>query len=108
MFRELPPFSRWGLPPPEQIRFGVNSVRGEFGRYLHEGRGRKGPGKHYIEISRHNVKSFHALAITMAHEIIHLHQQIAKTYTRSQHNAEFMRLAKRVCRVLGFDSKGFT
>lgn len=102
MFRSLPPFCRWGLPPPEQVRFAVNSVRGEFGRY-------ESPGEHHrISVSRHNVKSFHALAITMAHEIIHLRQELTKTHSdRAQHNRAFVRTAKHVCRTLGFSDAGF-
>lgn len=98
-FRKLPPYSRWGLP--EKISLGVNSNRKEYGRYLYHG------GKHRIEVSRHNVKSFAALTITMAHELLHLRQQLTGTCNRSQHNREFHRLAKHVCRSLGFDSTGF-
>jgi hypothetical protein len=101
MFRHLPPFHRWNLP--ENISLGVNSIRGEYGRYLYEN------GKHRIEVSRYNVKCFSALAVTMAHEIIHLRQQLTNTCNdRSQHNLAFHRTARHVCRSLGFDSKGFT
>ena len=101
MFRTLPPYCRWNLPKPEQVRFAVNSIRGEYGRYENQ--------PHRISVSRHNVKCFHALAVTMAHEIIHLRQELTGTYNdRAQHNRAFVRTAKHVCRVLGFDSKGFT
>lgn len=102
MFRSLPPFCRWNLPSPEQVKFSVNSIRKEYGRY-------ESPGKHHrISVSRHNVKSFHALAITVAHEIIHLRQELTKTHSdRSQHNRAFVRTAKHVCRSLGFNDAGF-
>lgn len=44
----------------------------------------------------------------MAHELIHLRQELTGTYSdRSEHNRAFRRTAKHVCRVLGFDSTGF-
>ena len=102
LLRTLPPYCRWGLPKPEQIRFAVSNRKGEYGRYEYDG------CAHSIEISRRNVKNLHALTITMAHEVLHLRQQLAGTSSdRYQHNRDFMRLAKHVCRVLGFDSKGF-
>ena len=103
MFRDLPPFSRWKLPTPERLSFGVNSARKEFGHYEWDGKKFR-----RIEISRHNVKSLHALCIVMAHEMIHVWQETAGTYNdRAQHNRAFHRAAKHVCRVLGFSSKGF-
>jgi hypothetical protein len=100
LFRALPPYNRWKLPPPEKVQFAVNSIRKEYGRYESE------PPR--ISVSRRNVKSFHALAITVAHEVIHLRQDLTKTYSdRSQHNRAFVRTAKHVCRALGFDSTGF-
>jgi len=109
LMRRLPPYCGWDLPAANNgITFGVNGCRSEFGRYIHLGCGVGHPGFHRIEISRHNVKTCHALIVTMAHEIIHLHQQLTKTYSRSQHNREFLRLAKHVCRTLGFEAKGFT
>lgn len=101
LFRTLPPYNRWKLPPPEKVRFAVNSIRGEYGRY-------ESP-QHRISVSRRNVKTFHALAVTVAHEVIHLRQELTKTYSdRSQHNRAFVRTAKHVCRALGFESRGFT
>lgn len=103
LFRELPPYSRWKLPAPEKLSFGVNNARKEFGHYEWDGK------KHRrIEISRRNVKTFHALAVVMAHEMIHVWQEQAGTYNdRAQHNRGFHRAAKHVCKVLGFDSAGF-
>lgn len=101
VFRALPPFCGWRLPPADQVRFTVTSRKGEYGRY-------EWNGGHHISVSRRNVQHFHSLALTMAHEMLHLKQRITKTDNRYQHNAEFMRLAKRVCLTLGFDSKGFS
>ena len=44
----------------------------------------------------------------MAHEMIHIRQAIRGTTTaNTQHNAEFHRIADRVCRIHGFDRKAF-
>jgi hypothetical protein len=43
----------------------------------------------------------------MAHEMIHLYQHEKGGCTRGVHNAHFMRLAARVCRVHGFDLESF-
>ena len=99
--RQFPPFCRWGLPPEDKIIFRVVGSRAVYGRYVYDDR-------HSIEISHYNVKHLHQLTLTMAHEMIHLRQELTKTDNRSQHNREFMRLAKRVCLILGFDSRGFT
>lgn len=99
MFRQLPPFSSWKLPPPEKVRFAATNSREVYGTYEAD--------PHKITVSRYNVKSFHALAVTIAHEIIHLRQQITGTFNESQHNREFMRLAKRACDALGWDKTGF-
>ena len=101
MFRALPPYSSWRLPPANKIRFSTYSNGREYGRYEYDGR-------HYIKVSRKNVRHFHGLAVTMAHEIIHLKQQLDGTDNGSQHNREYVRLARHVCKVLGFDAKGFT
>lgn len=104
LFRTLPPYNRWKLPPAEKLRFAVTNSRKEYGRYEWW----SGTSKRRIAISRHNVKSFHALAITMAHELIHVHQELSGTYSeRSEHNRAFVKTAKHVCRALGFDSTGF-
>ena len=101
LFRALPPYDRWRLPKPHKVRFSVYANGREYGRYEYDGR-------HHIKISRRNVRSFHALAITMAHELIHLRQQLAGTDSdESQHNREFVKLAKQACRALGFESAGF-
>ena len=99
-FRNLPPFDRWRLP--EHVEFRVTSSRQVYGTY------QLVRGKHRITISRHNVKCFQALTITVAHEMLHLRQELTGTCNeRSQHNRDFVRLAKRVCKVLGFSDSGF-
>jgi hypothetical protein len=42
----------------------------------------------------------------MAHEMIHLYQDETGT-ARGHHNPKFLKLAKRVCKIHGFDPESF-
>jgi len=101
--RVCPPFRGWRLPPAASIRFVVSKKKdreGEYTRII-------GTQTHFISISSARISHFDSLAIVMAHEMIHLHQAIAKLETRGEHNADFRRRAVRVCKVLGFDPRLF-
>ena len=100
LFRTLPPYCRWGLP--EDVEFRITKRPDVYGTYQLVG------GRHRITISRRNVKSLHGLIVTLAHELIHLRQELTGSCgDRSQHNRAFVRTARHVCRALGFDSAGF-
>lgn len=99
-FRFLPPYSRWNLP--DEVEFRITKRPDVYGTYQLIG------GRHRITISRRNVKTLHALIVTLAHELIHLRQELTGDFSdRSQHNRAFVRASKHVCRALGFDSAGF-
>jgi hypothetical protein len=106
--RTTPPFRSWGLPHPDQLVFRVMGARDRFGQF--RGRfSRKSRAEDYSEIgiSAHLVHTTAALLSTMAHEMIHLHQDESGTCGRGQHNKEFQQLACRVCTIHGFDREGF-
>jgi len=87
------------LLPADQVKFTVIRSRkshGEYTRYI-------GTDIHFIRISSSGHHHFNSLAQTIGHEMIHLHQARAKTETRGQHNAEFRRIAARVCKKFGWD-----
>jgi hypothetical protein len=95
----FPPFNRLKIPPAEEIKFSVlrtRAVQGDYSRYV-------GTDSHILRISAPKHGHFDSLAATVAHEMLHVHQARAKTETRGEHNAEFKKLALRVCRVCGFD-----
>ena len=98
--RAFPPFNRLCLPDASVIKFRVLKTRayhGDYTRYI-------GTNEHFIGVSKATHAHFESLASTIAHEAIHLHQAIAKTETgKTQHNAEFKRLALRACKTFGFD-----
>ncbi|HEY0266725.1 MAG TPA: SprT-like domain-containing protein [Rhizomicrobium sp.] len=105
--RVSPPFCRWNLPDADQVMFRVMGRRDRFGHF--RGRHRRATGDDgfsEIAISAGMVRSSDLLISTMAHEMIHLYQDETGT-ARGHHNPEFLRLAKRVCRIHGFDYENF-
>lgn len=98
MLRSFPPFSGWGLPPGSEVKFHVAKTKKHQAAWWIEG------NIHHIEVSEKKHGHLETAVETMAHEMIHVRQRIAKTETSGvEHNAEFQRLALRVCKVFGFD-----
>ena len=102
LLRVSPPFRRYSLPPSEEITFHVGRTRHLQGEYDHV----RDVG-HVITISDGKIGRLVSLIEVMAHEMIHLYQREKKSETPAQHNVEFRRLAKIVCRHHGFDPKLF-
>ena len=99
--RQLKPFDRWKLPESDAIVFHIRNIIGTHGKYQHDGK------EHNITISSALVDSPASLIDTMAHEMIHLYQEIRGTDNKSQHNAEFRRLSVQVCKEFLLDRKRF-
>jgi hypothetical protein len=99
--RECPPFKRWRLPESDAIEFKVASARGHYGWQVTR------PGGNLIAISANAVGHTDSLLFVLAHEMLHLRQSLKKTCTHSEHNAEFRRVAHRICHIHGWDEKGF-
>lgn len=98
------PFKRWKLPEGKEVEFRVGRSRKDFGNcWIHPKRG------HYIvRVSGNRVFHVLSLAETVAHEMIHLHRyQEKETDAWAEHDAEFWRLAKAVCRHHDFDLAEF-
>lgn len=91
------------LPKPEDAAFRLRSTKAIDGEYWRW----SGTDDHCLDISVKRNGHWNTLGVTMAHEMIHLHQARAKTETRGEHNAEFHRIAKLVCRRFGWDEKQF-
>lgn len=98
--RVFPPFKRWKLPPADEVQFSVTRARDRVGSYC-----ALGNGKHRITASSEKVGHTDTLMRLVAHEMIHMHQEIAGTATSAQHGAEFQRLAALVAKYHGFDPK---
>jgi len=104
--RVSPPFCHWSLPHADHVSFRVMGTKDRFGHF--RGRHRRASGDDFSEIaiSAGLVKTTDLLLSTMAHEMIHLYQDETGT-ARGHHNPKFRKLAKRVCRIHGFDPDSF-
>jgi hypothetical protein len=104
--RSTEPFAGWNLPPARAVTF--KFIDPSEKQYCDAG------GYHTVRAGQH-VIAIHPLRIgqtdelirTVAHEIIHLHRHHAgigggKTED-TWHDDWFMKMARRVCRVHGFD-----
>lgn len=100
--RTTPPFRGWRLPDSDDVIFKVANSNTHFGWYDRK------KGQHTLAVSRKAVGHTVTLMASMAHEAIHLHQAIAGLETPgTQHNANFKKLAKQVCKYHGFDPNEF-
>lgn len=107
--RTTPPFAGWRLPHADNVEFVVARTKrwqGLYSVYKHK---RGAALEHIICISGTRVGHTATLINLMAHEMLHLWQEIRRTaHHSSQHNAEFYRMTKLVCRHHGWDEKNFT
>jgi len=103
---ETAPFVGWNLPDSDSITFGIASDRTLFGWYTAEGRR---PRRRYgIWISKFNVVQTETLIATMAHEMLHIHQdQTGQSKRSNEHNRAFHRDAELICAIHGFDPGRF-
>lgn len=102
MLREMPPFCRWKLPAPSEVKFGV--IRTDRWYADHGCHG----GRHVIRVSQAKHHTLDGLVRTVAHEVIHMHQSMRGTETKgAEHNAEFRRIAARVCQIHAWDGGSF-
>jgi hypothetical protein len=103
--RVTPPFRGWKLPHANDVEFVVSRHRTHVA--YHRGLRRK-TRSHEIGISEICVGHTETLLRAMAHEMIHQYQQRARSETpHTEHNAEFLKLARQVCRYHGWDEKEF-
>lgn len=102
--RHFPPFARWNLPPGELVRFRVTRHTDREGHYTRTIRG----DDYKIAVSELKVGHFSSVVEVVAHEMIHLYQDITKTETpNTVHNSEFKRHSRNICRMFGWDYKKF-
>lgn len=98
MLRAFPPFKR--LPHSDEIKFVVNGRRDVCGEF-------QSGSPHSILVSHAQHEHLLPVIESIAHEMLHLLQDARGTDTKSQHNAEFWRLSKRLCDMFGWDLKRF-
>lgn len=95
MLRSTMPFKQWGLPPSTEVEFRVTRERHVLGTHTRYVR----TDEHIISISNVRVGHMSTLIETMAHEMVHVKTR------KPEHNKEFYRLWRQVCRYHGFDPK---
>lgn len=97
--RAVPPMKRWKLPHADEVEFSViHHKKNEADHSLWKGR-------HTVRVAANHIVSTDNLIAAMAHEMIHAYQDgVLKSGSRRvMHNAEFHRLAKRVCERHGWN-----
>lgn len=101
--RTTAPFKGWRMPHSDEIEFRVTRDRTEHGHYNRF----QGTDIHWIAMSEVSNGHTDTLLMYMAHEMVHLHQALARLETKGTHNADFKRRAKAICAVHGWDPKVF-
>ena len=99
--RAFEPWRGLKLPEAEEIEFHVRNRRDIYAEYRHNGTA------HQIKLSTALIGTFQTLAETVGHEMLHLAQAEKGTATASEHNAEWRALARKACRVMGWDERAF-
>jgi hypothetical protein len=92
-----PPFNKWNLPHSEEVKFTIIKKKDRYAHYQMIG------GVHHIAMSSQFVGRHELLLSTLAHELIHLHCEMACMSSSNPHDAAFHKLADRVCRIHEFD-----
>lgn len=106
LLRTTPPFRGYKLPHPDEIEFRIMDDPDCNGYYLFDKR-------HIIGIHK-NISTLHVLNVKMAHEMVHLYQEIKGLNTdngnesyEATHNEDFHKRARRVCHYHKFDPGDF-
>ena len=99
------PFVKWNLPNAEDVQFRVGKPN-DNSQAWHEYDPNN--GRHEIGVSVKVISLTDTLLQAVAHEMIHMHQALTKTYTgKVMHNKAFVKWAEKVCTAHGWDAKLF-
>ena len=99
----LPPFNKWNLPEPEDMRFKVAKSAINYGWC--DGRRKLKMPLIAVSSRSHGIPS--TLLKTLAHEMIHLYMYAHNIPDRSEHGKTFKAYWQQVCVVLGYDPKDY-
>ncbi len=99
--RSTMPFKRWKLPIADEVEIRViihKTLLGQWCKTSH----------HIIKINNKYIGTTLNLLQTIAHEMIHIAQDIAKKDSKNiEHNKDFYRRLSLVAKYHGFDPKWF-
>lgn len=102
--RACEPFCRWKLPHADELEFRVTRHGDRFGHFRAE-KGGKWPE---FSVSENMVTTTALLLETLGHEMIHLKEHVDGVKWRGgDHGPQFLRVARSVCRIHGFDLEAF-
>lgn len=104
MLRECPPFAGWHLPEADAVEFKTAARKDIYGEHIEKTPPTRG-ARHTVTISVENNGHLDTILRSLAHEMIHVAQAVAKTANKNQHNADFHRRCRQVGRVTGWDPK---
>lgn len=100
-----PPFSAWKMPCVEEMRFRVMKSHRVQAWFQVCGRG---PGRERIlAVSVNCIGHTNSLIGAVAHEMVHVYMDAHGLDTAGEHTKTFYKLARRVCKIHGFDPKTF-
>lgn len=103
LLRSTLPFRRWKLPHPDELIFRVTGHRD---RHAHFQSWKvAGERQREIIVSQHHAKDLHKLVQDVAHEMVHLRQDMLGR--RDSHGPFYQRHAALVCRRHGWDLATF-
>lgn len=102
LLRSTPPFNRWKLPEADAVGFVVTHSKERCGRF--HGNGQE---DNAIEISAALHETIPSVAITMAHEMVHLHEALKGRRGDVKHGKFFHHCADLVCKYHKFDRNVF-
>ena len=91
------PFCDWNLPDSEDIQFVVYRSIKYHGDWTFIN------GRHRIRVSSRYNKSTANLMLTVAHEMVHVHEDHNNCSGRGDHSAAFNAWAQEVCEIHGWD-----
>lgn len=98
MLRSTPPFNRWKLPEADAVGFVVTHNKERCGQFHGDGL-----ESNDIEISAALHETIASVTITMAHEMVHLHEALKFKRKDVRHGAFFHHCADLVCKDHKFD-----
>jgi SprT-like family len=98
MLLAFPPFSRWNMAAPEDVTFIVLKGKEICGEWVFD------DPTHQIRISKPRHAHLINVIMTMAHEMVHLHQYETGVYNdEDPHDEAFHAAAAQICDIFGFD-----
>lgn len=108
MLRDCPPFTSWRLPDADDIEFRTSRRKDAAGEHIEKTPPTRG-AKYTIMVSTEKNGHLDTILQTLAHEMIHLAQAVAKVPRRyeAHDNQDFVTRARKVCAVMGWDRRAF-